>query len=429
VLSSRPFLRQIGTNVIAQVGGAACSFLAGLVAARWLGAEGRGALALATAVPAFLMLFLGLGTDAACVYLVGAKQMDESRIGRTASLVIIGTTVAAAVVVVVSSLCGFTRTIVPGVPTQVLCAAALGFPFLMAVALYGAVLSGKQQISRVALTALGQRAASLVLLVAVLVGTQGGIAGAALASTVAAALAAAALVVRLRAEGVAIAPAWDGECLKRLLSYGLRGYLANLLQFFNYRLDLFVINFFVGVREAGIYAVSVSLAEMLWYLPNAVGAVVFPRSARLYAHAGPNTATGESFVRRILLSTVIVCVFAAAAMVVMGRPMIRLLFSHRFDASYLPMVALLPGVVLLGATKILANDIAGRGFPEYNAIVAGFVAVITVGADLLLIPRFGALGASFASSIAYGASLAMTSGFWHRVNRVASGPSALTSAR
>lgn len=428
-MSSKVFARQIGTNVVAQIGGAACSFFAGLIAARWLGAEGRGALALATAVPLFLTLFLGLGIDAACVYMVGAKRMDESRIGRTTSLVIIGATAAAAAVVIVSSLCGVTQVIVPGVPTRALYLAALGFPFLMAVALYGAVLAGKQQVSRIALTSLGQRAASLVLLIAVVVGAHGGLAGAVLASTVAAALAAITLAARLRAEGVAIAPAWDSDCLKQLLGFGLRGYLANLIQFFNYRLDLFVVNYFVGVHEAGIYAVSVSLAEMLWYVPNAVGAVVFPQSARLYAQAGPNKEASQLFLKRVLLPTVLVCGVGGAVMAVGGRPIIHFLFSHKFDASYLPMIALLPGVVLLGATKVLANDIVGRGLPEYNAVVAALVLVITIGADLILIPRFGALGASFASSLAYAASLVMTAIFWRRANRQTTSPAVSTAAQ
>ena len=30
-----------------------------------------------------------------------------------------------------------------------------------------------------------------------------------------------------------------------------------------------------------------------------------------------------------------------------------------------------PGVVLVGGSKVLTNEIAGRGYPEYNSLAAG----------------------------------------------------------
>jgi O-antigen/teichoic acid export membrane protein len=119
-----------------------------------------------------------------------------------------------------------------------------------------------------------------------------------------------------------------------------------------------------------------------------------------------------------LLPTMLVSVTAAAAMAIFGRPLIRALFSHRFDASYLPMVALLPGVVLLGATKILGNDIAGRGFPHYNALVAAVALAATIAADVILIPRFGAVGASCASTLVYGLTLIMSAMLYSRLEKV-----------
>ena len=80
-------------------------------------------------------------------------------------------------------------------------------------------------------------------------------------------------------------------------------------------------------------------------------------------------------------------------------------------------IALLPGVVLLGAGKVLTNDIAGRGYPHYNSIVAGLTLVITVALDLLLIPRMGILGAALASSAAYSSTFLLSMMFYRIVSR------------
>ena len=50
---------------------------------------------------------------------------------------------------------------------------------------------------------------------------------------------------------------------------------------------------------------------------------------------------------------------------------------------------------------MLTNEIAGRGYPHYNSLNAFLSLVITVIFDLLLIPRYGILGAAMASSLAY----------------------------
>ena len=44
-----------------------------------------------------------------------------------------------------------------------------------------------------------------------------------------------------------------------------------------------------------------------------------------------------------------------------------LLYSDEFRESATVLRWLLPGVVLMSASKILANDIAGRGRPEVNS--------------------------------------------------------------
>lgn len=82
-----------------------------------------------------------------------------------------------------------------------------------------------------------------------------------------------------------------------------------------------------------------------------------------------------------------------------------------------PMLALLPGVVLLGGAKVLTNEITGRGYPHYNSINAGLALVLTVVLDLVLIPRYGVLGAALASSIAYSAISFTAIGFYLKASR------------
>jgi O-antigen/teichoic acid export membrane protein len=100
-----------------------------------------------------------------------------------------------------------------------------------------------------------------------------------------------------------------------------------------------------------------------------------------------------------------------------GRPVIDFVFSSAFSDAYIPLLVLLPGVVLLGGSKVLTNEIAGRGYPHYNSLNAALALVVTVVLDLVLIPRYGVLGAALASSAAYTLILFTAIGFYLTVSR------------
>ena len=199
--------------------------------------------------------------------------------------------------------------------------------------------------------------------------------------------------------------------MRSTLAFGLKGHVGNVIQFFNYRLDMFIVNYFLGPAGAGLYSVSVRLAELLWYLPNAVGFAIFPKVA----------ATGaeimNTFTPRVFRMTLGLTVLGALGLALLGKPIIQLVYSSVFEGAYVPMLVLLPGVVLLGGAKVLTNEMAGRGYPLYNSVNTSLTLMVTVLLDWVLIPRFGIIGAALASTIAYITMFVMTIGFHWKVKK------------
>ncbi len=220
----------------------------------------------------------------------------------------------------------------------------------------------------------------------------------------------------LRREGATFTPLWDLSVMRPTFSFGLRGHIGNMLQFFNYRLDVFIVNYFLGPASVGIYIVSVRVAELLWYLPNAVGFVIFPKAAATRPEAL------NAFTPRVFRITLGLTALGALGLAVIGKPLIQVIFSSAFISAYVPMLVLLPGVVLLGGAKVLTNEIAGRGYPHYNSVNSGLALVLTVVLDLILIPRHGIVGAAVASSVAYAVIFFTAIGFYLTVSRRANEP-------
>jgi O-antigen/teichoic acid export membrane protein len=92
---------------------------------------------------------------------------------------------------------------------------------------------------------------------------------------------------------------------------------------------------------------------------------------------------------------------AAVGLFLTSRLVITVFYTEEYLPSLYPLWILLPGVISISYSQILFNDLGGRGKPYFGTIASLISAFVTLGADVLLIPRFGIIGAATASSLAY----------------------------
>lgn len=400
VLSAQRYLRStflrnvtstFGMNLLLLVTSIANS----AIIARTLGTDGKGVLTMALLVPSVLVLLMGLGIGVANVYFAGTHKISVPLLTRNSVGVALLACVVGAFMVSILLATGWLTKLLPGVPSGIALLAMLIFPLGLLGGYLNGILQGLQRILKLNKLMLIQGAVTLAMTLLLVVGLRLNLPGGVLAYVIASGLALALAGQALRKEGARFTPAWDSEVLCPTLAYGLKGYVGNVLQFFNYRLDAFLVNFFLGSAGVGIYSVSVALAELLWQLPNAVSFVIFPKASATQA------TQMNAFTPRVFRLTLAVTAFVGLMLALLGRFLIAGIYGAQFNAAYRPMLALLPGVILLGGAKVLTNEIAGRGHPHYNSISSGIGLLLTLSLDLLLIPRYGVLGASIASSVAY----------------------------
>lgn len=419
LITEQRFTKQVGLTLITQVISVLISVSTAAIIARWLGPEGKGTLTLALLVPGMLVLILSGGIGIANVYFAGSKRLTVSTLtGNSLSFTLMATTLAL-IIVVGLSVTKLLETIVPGIPAWILLIAMLGFPTALLSRFFSSILQGLQRIATINVINLIQSILTLSLTAVFVVVWKLNLLGALVAPLATGVLSLIFLCIILRQEGGVFRPLWKYTVVRSTLSFGLRGHIGNLLQFFNYRLDMFILNYFLGPANVGIYIVSVRLVELLWHLPNSVSFVIFPKAA------ATRPEEMNAFTPRVFGITLGLTALGALGLALVGRPIINFVFSSAFISAYVPMLVLLPGVVLLGGAKVLTNEIAGRGYPHYNSVNAGLALVLTVVLDLVLIPRYSVLGAALASSIAYTAIFLASIGFYLAVSRKAKAQSCI----
>jgi O-antigen/teichoic acid export membrane protein len=164
------------------------------------------------------------------------------------------------------------------------------------------------------------------------------------------------------------------------------------------RIDQVMIGQMVGDREVGIYSAAVRLAEVWYFIPMSVVSSVFPSIVEA------RSAGDEPFYRRLqkLYNVMAFLGYAVALPVTfLAGPVIRLLFGTAYAGAG-PMLALLIWAGLftnLGVAR--SSFLTAMNWTRVHFMTVSLGCVINVALNIVLIPRYGGMGAVVASCVAY----------------------------
>jgi O-antigen/teichoic acid export membrane protein len=180
---------------------------------------------------------------------------------------------------------------------------------------------------------------------------------------------------------------------RKFFTYSFYAFLANALYFLITRVDFWILNYYKGETELGIYALSSRIGQMFLILPALFAGVVLPSIT-----AKKIGADKLESMFRILNSLNMITMFVLA---LISSMIIPFMFGAEFSGSSMPLILLLPGIFFLAAQTLLAAYFAAIGNPSVNLQSTIFSLSVVLILDFILIPVYGAIGAAMASTIAY----------------------------
>jgi O-antigen/teichoic acid export membrane protein len=187
----------------------------------------------------------------------------------------------------------------------------------------------------------------------------------------------------------------DAALGRQAAAFGAKAHVGRLMEVGNYRGDQWMLGSMVGPRELGLYSIAVAWAELLFYLPGVLVLVQRPDLVR---------ATRAEAVRRTLRVCRVGFLLsgAAAAVMLVIAPFLCVgVFGERFRGSIDDLRVLALGAFGIVAFELLRNALTAQRKPMLGSAAVGVAFVLTVALDLLLIPRYGGIGAATATTIAY----------------------------
>lgn len=366
-----------------------------VILARVLGPEGKGIYTLAILLPTLIVTFGNLGIGPATVYYVARGEYSRQEIlGNNVLLSIafgiIGIFIGLLIIVF------FHDQLFPNVDSTYLFLALAFIPAQLFLAYTKNILLGAQHIRAFNYVQIIQSLLFFLFIIIILLGMKGGVLGAILAG-----LATWLLVVIIVFRWVikvagGISFTLNTSYLRRALTYGAQAHLSNTMAFLNYKLDVFLVSGYLGPTAVGLYSVGTALTEKLWMVSQSASTVLFPRVA-----AESEEERQKEFTPLVARTVLWIAAISGIILVFLSRWIVLLLYSKAYLPAVGALQALLVGVVALSVGRVLANDIAGRGFPALNVYTGVTAVIVNVALNILWIPRYGIVGAAWASTASY----------------------------
>ena len=371
-------------NLLGNLAGPLAGLASAPVLAHALGVEGRGTVAGATAPFLLVTVVATFGIPEALTYFVARSPWWLGVLRRRGALLVLAAGVIATVVSVL--LAPVLARDEPGLAPLMVLASAAVVPTVLVSMLRGSA-AGLGLWNRVALERSIGPVVRLLAVVALVA------ADALTVTTATAAIAFAPVVGGLaylrsghagaRPEQADPAPGFGG-----IVGYGARVWFGAIAGVLLMRVDQVLMVPLSSTYQLGLYVVAVTVGELPLVVNTAVREVVFASDAKSSEDARLTAAARVSFG---------VCIAIAVVLGATSPLWLPLAFGQGFSAAVPTTILLLAAVAIGIPGSVAGAGLSSRGYPHLRSLSLVVACVVNVLLLLVLVPRFGAIGAALAT--------------------------------
>ena len=400
------FSSQIGWTFATRVLMIFNSVVAGIIVARWLGADGVGQLAVINVAVATIVQLASFGLPSSNTYFI-AQDQSHFRAAAINSLIFalgIGSFLAIALAASAALRPDWFGFVSP----NLIRIAAISIPFQLITLIGLNILLAVGKIREFNLLDLAGQSFVLINAVLVLLLLKRGLETLIAFNTLASILVAIVIALLLVGSARTLAHSrWraDIALLRRMIVYGLKFHISILAGAIIIRADLLIVNHFRGAAEAGVYSVASQFALLLMLLPGVIATLLFPRVTTEQDVRGETTCLVSRYTTLIM--------FACCLAAVPFSLLLPVVYGPAFTDATKLLLILLPGVYLMGLESVLVQHFNALGLPRAIPIYWIVTLILNLVLVFTLVPRFGAQGAAIASSISYALIFALVALHFH----------------
>jgi len=203
----------------------------------------------------------------------------------------------------------------------------------------------------------------------------------------------------------------DKSVVKETFLFGWQIELSNFLQFFNYRLSYYFLNYFLGASTLGVFSIGVAISEAIWVVSRSISLV-------LYSNVVKQGDTKDS--RDETKITAKYCFFISLCCLVLvlclPGQVFSFVFGEGFEGVKKVILLLSPGILAIALSHVYLHYFSAIGKAKILIYKSAVGVIFTIGLSFWLIPALHVSGACIVNASSYIVSSIVLLWFFFRQN-------------
>ncbi|MBI2079928.1 flippase [Candidatus Micrarchaeota archaeon] len=205
---------------------------------------------------------------------------------------------------------------------------------------------------------------------------------------------------------------------KEVIWFGLVSILLSLVTVVVESTDKILIGYFLGenaLNDIATYTFGVGLAGLLLVFPVAIGTIFFP----LASEAGFEDKEKLKRITDLSIKWIaMACIPMVIVFVIFSSELLRLLYGQIYEKGALVLSIFSLALFVRALTMPLNSTMAALGKLDIQMRIISLLAVVNIVLNIMMIPRFGIIGAAIASLIALSISTVLFVYYYKKILQV-----------
>lgn len=208
---------------------------------------------------------------------------------------------------------------------------------------------------------------------------------------------------------------FDGRIARQLLKSGWPLFIAFISSMFYLKVDQIMIGQMLGERSVGVFSAALKIYEMPFAVLVLLTSVLFPKIVEIYEK------DKELFFRRYSQITSLYTICALGlfiVLVLLGKPMIVILFGTDYLEAYGSLIILALGLVFIYNGMLRSSYLSVTHNEKIIFYTSVISVIINIFLNLILIKRYGIMGSATATLITHFFALFLSNYFFKATKKI-----------
>jgi PST family polysaccharide transporter len=187
---------------------------------------------------------------------------------------------------------------------------------------------------------------------------------------------------------------WNANTARLLLRESWPLIFSSVAVIIYMRVDQIMLASIAGDHEVGQFSAASRIAEIWYFIPMSIATAAFPM---IVARRAQGEVAYEGYVQRLYDLMAWLGIGVAAIVGVFAQSLVPMLYGAAYaEAGRILEVQIWAGVAV-AMSFVHSRWLLAEGLQRYGLFYTGMAAVVNVMLNLILIPRYGAIGAAWAT--------------------------------